>query len=132
MITGARFVWIITSPSVTRMCARDLGWVGKILLRIKIINVVIHERYVISTSKTVIVGSAIGLHARPAAIIAEAVVNAGVPVTLSADDGEPVDAGSALMIMTLGAANGASVTVESDDPDALATAAGLIEQDLNA
>ena len=31
-------------------------------------------------AKTVIVGSAIGLHARPAAIIAEAVVNAGVPV----------------------------------------------------
>ena len=30
-------------------------------------------------NKTVIVGSAIGLHARPAAIIAEAVVNAGVP-----------------------------------------------------
>lgn len=34
-------------------------------------------------SKTVIVGSAVGLHARPAAVIAEAVVNAGVPVTLS-------------------------------------------------
>ncbi|MDT5280178.1 MAG: phosphocarrier protein HPr, partial [Mycobacterium sp.] len=31
-------------------------------------------------TRTVIVGSAIGLHARPAAIIAEAVVNAGVPV----------------------------------------------------
>ena len=62
-------------------------------------------------SKTVTVGSAIGLHARPAAIIAEAVVNAGVPVTLSVDGGEPVDAGSALMIMTLGAGNGAQVTV---------------------
>ena len=37
------------------------------------------------SEKTVTVGSAIGLHARPAAIIAEAVVNAGVPVTLSMD-----------------------------------------------
>jgi phosphocarrier protein HPr len=83
-------------------------------------------------SKTVIVGSAIGLHARPAAIIAEAVVNAGVPVTLSIDGGEPVDAGSALMIMTLGAGNGAAVTVESDDADALATVTGLVEQDLDA
>ena len=64
-------------------------------------------------AKTVIVGSAIGLHARPAAIIAEAVVSAGVPVTLSMDGGEPVDAGSALMIMTLGAGNGAEVTVAS-------------------
>ena len=52
--------------------------------------------------KTVTVGSSIGLHARPAAIIAEAVVNAGVEVTLAVDGGEPVDAGSALMIMTLG------------------------------
>lgn len=83
-------------------------------------------------SKTVTVGSAIGLHARPAAIIAEAVVNSGVPVTLSVDGGEPVDAGSALMIMTLGAANGAQVTVASDDADTLATIAGLVEQDLDA
>ena len=62
-------------------------------------------------TKTVIVGSAIGLHARPAAIISEAVVKAGVPVTLSVDGGEPVDAGSALMIMTLGAEKGTKVVV---------------------
>ncbi len=83
-------------------------------------------------SKTVAVGSAIGLHARPAAIIAEAVINAGVSVTLAVDGGEPVDAGSALMIMTLDAANGARVTVESDDADVLATVAGLVERDLDA
>ena len=79
-------------------------------------------------SKTVIVGSAIGLHARPAAIIAEAVVEAGVPVTLSMDGGEPVDAGSALMIMTLGAGNGAQVTVSSDDENAMNTIAELVHQ----
>jgi phosphocarrier protein HPr len=83
-------------------------------------------------SKTVTVGSSIGLHARPAAVIAEAAVSAGVPVTLSVDGGEPVDAGSALMIMTLGAANGAQVTVESDDQAALDTIAALVEQDLDA
>lgn len=83
-------------------------------------------------AKTVTVGSAIGLHARPAAIIAEAVVNAGVPVTLSVDGAEPVDAGSALMIMTLGASNGAQVTVESDDESALNAVADLVEQDLDA
>jgi phosphocarrier protein len=81
---------------------------------------------------TVTVGSAIGLHARPAAIIAEAVVNAGVPVTISIDGGEPVDAGSALMIMTLGAGNGAQVTVSSDDEQALNTVADLVQQDLDA
>lgn len=83
-------------------------------------------------AKTVTVGSSIGLHARPAAIIAEAVVNSGVPVTLSMDGGEPVDAGSALMIMTLGAANGAEVTVTSDDQTALDTVAALVAQDLDA
>jgi len=81
---------------------------------------------------SVVVGSAIGLHARPAAIIAEAVVNAGVEVTLAVDGGEPVDAGSALMIMTLGAANGAQVTVASEDAAALATIADLVTQDLDA
>ncbi|MCV7432765.1 HPr family phosphocarrier protein [Mycolicibacterium bacteremicum] len=82
--------------------------------------------------KTVTVGSSIGLHARPAAIIAEAVVNSGAEVTLSLDGGEPVDAGSALMIMTLGAGNGAQVTVSSDDADALATIADLVTKDLDA
>lgn len=83
-------------------------------------------------TKTVIVGSAIGLHARPAAIIAEAAVNAGVPVTLSVDGGEPVDAGSALMIMTLGAGNGAQVTIHADDDETLKKIADLVEQDLDA
>ena len=83
-------------------------------------------------SITVKVGSAIGLHARPAAIIAEAVTKAGVPVTLSMDGAEPVDAGSALMIMTLGAGNGAAVTVSSDEEAAMRTIADLVEQDLDA
>jgi phosphocarrier protein len=60
------------------------------------------------------------------------VVNAGVPVTLAMDDGEPVDAGSALMIMTLGAANGAQVTVASEDAATLAVVADLVAQDLDA
>ena len=46
--------------------------------------------------------------------------------------GEPVDAGSALMIMTLGAGNGAQVTVASDDEAALTTVAELVQQDLDA
>lgn len=83
-------------------------------------------------STTVTVGSAIGLHARPAAIIAEAVVDAGVPVTLSMDGAEPVDAGSALMIMTLGAGNGAAVTVDSEDEAAMHRIADLVRQDLDA
>ena len=83
-------------------------------------------------STTVVVGSSVGLHARPAAVIAEAAVKAGVPVTLSVDGGEPVDAGSALMIMTLGAGNGAQVTVASEDEAAVNEIAALVQQDLDA
>lgn len=83
-------------------------------------------------SKTVAVGSAVGLHARPAALIAEAVEACGAAVTLAVADGEPVDAGSALMIMTLGAAKGTEVVVESDDVEALAAVAELVAADLDA
>jgi phosphocarrier protein HPr len=48
------------------------------------------------------------------------------------DGGEPVDAGSALMIMTLGAGNGAQVTVDSDDEAAMRKIADLVVQDLDA
>ena len=84
------------------------------------------------STTTAIVGSSIGLHARPAGIIAEAAAAAGVPVTLSVAGVEPVDAGSALMIMTLGAANGAEVTIECEDPATLAKIAELVAADLDA
>ncbi|MFV9456701.1 HPr family phosphocarrier protein [Rhodococcus sp. NM-2] len=83
-------------------------------------------------STTVAVGSSIGLHARPAAVIAEAVAAAGVPVTLAVANGEPVDAGSALLIMTLGATKGTDVTVTSDDADAVEKVAQLVAADLDA
>ena len=54
------------------------------------------------------------------------------PVTLSLDGGEPVDAGSALMIMTLGAGNGAQVTVASEDEAVCHQIAELVQQDLDA
>jgi phosphocarrier protein HPr len=83
-------------------------------------------------SKTVTVGSAVGLHARPAALIAEAVAKSGVPVTLATAGGNPVDAGSPLMIMTLGAKKGAEVEVTSDDEAVLGQIAEMVERDLDA
>ncbi|WP_370291394.1 HPr family phosphocarrier protein [Nocardioides sp.] len=56
---------------------------------------------------TVTVGSAVGLHARPAGIIAEAAEELGSEVLIALPGEEGVDAASALMIMTLGAGNGA-------------------------
>jgi phosphocarrier protein HPr len=84
------------------------------------------------TSKTVTVGSAVGLHARPAAIIAEKAAELSAPVTLSKDGGMAVDASSALMIMTLGAKKGDQVEVAGDDEAAVSTIAALVERDLDA
>ena len=83
-------------------------------------------------SQTVNVGSAVGLHARPAALIAEAASELGAEVTLAVPGGDPVDASSALMIMTLGAGKGDPVEVTSDDEAALAKIAELVQQDLDA
>ena len=86
-------------------------------------------------SKTVIVGSAVGLHARPAAIIAEAAEAYDDEILLTlvgGDDDEGVDAASSLMIMTLGAEKGSEVIVESDNEEAVEKIAALIEQDLDA
>ncbi|MBA2953365.1 HPr family phosphocarrier protein [Nocardioides sp. MAH-18] len=83
-------------------------------------------------SKTVIVGSSVGLHARPAQIIAEAVEELDVEVLLGIPGDEPVDASSSLLIMTLGAGPGDQVEVSSDDQAALDAIAALVEKDLDA
>ncbi|MDN5964336.1 MAG: HPr family phosphocarrier protein [Actinomyces sp.] len=83
-------------------------------------------------TRTVKVGAKVGLHARPAATIAEAAAKLGPEVLLSVPGGEPVDASSVMMIMTLGAGHGEEVVVESEDEEALDTIAKLIESDLDA
>ena len=83
-------------------------------------------------SKSVVVGSSVGLHARPAAIISEAAGDLDVEVTLAVEGEEPVDAASSLLIMTLGAACGDSVEVTSEDQAAVDAIAALVEQDLDA
>ena len=64
--------------------------------------------------------------------IRDSAADAGTPVTLSIVGGEPVDAGSALMIMTLGAEKGTAVVVESDDQATLDAIAKLVAADLDA
>lgn len=83
-------------------------------------------------SKTVIVGSAEGLHARPAAIVAEAAEGYDAEIELSVEGEDPVDAASSMMIMALGADKGVKVTVTSDDEAAVDAIVALIEQDLDA
>jgi phosphocarrier protein len=83
-------------------------------------------------TKSVTVGSAVGLHARPAALISEAAGELDAEVTLAMPGGDPVDASSALLIMTLGAGKGDTVEVTSEDQVALDKIAALVEQDLDA
>lgn len=64
--------------------------------------------------RTVVVGSDIGLHARPAALFVRAAVAAPVPVTIRLGDGRPVSARSMLSVLSLGARKGAQVTLEAD------------------
>ena len=83
-------------------------------------------------TRTVTVGSAVGLHARPAAIIAEAAAELDSEVTLGAPGEEGVDASSSLLIMTLGAGKGDTIEVSGDDQAAVDTVADLVEKDLDA
>ncbi|MDN8579600.1 HPr family phosphocarrier protein [Corynebacterium bovis] len=85
-------------------------------------------------TKTVTVGSTVGLHARPATLISEAAAKFDDEILLTLvgdDDAEPADAGSSLLIMALGAEHGDSVTVTSEDADAVDAVAALIEKNLD-
>jgi len=83
-------------------------------------------------TKSAVVGSAVGLHARPAALIAEAAGELDSEVLIGVPGGDPVDASSALMIMTLGAGKGDTVEVTGDDQADVDHIAAMVEQDLDA
>lgn len=84
------------------------------------------------TAKDVVVGSAIGLHARPAGIISDAAAKFDEEITIAVEGEEPVNATSALLIMSLGVEHGQTVTVVSENVAAVNTIADLIEKDLDA
>lgn len=79
-------------------------------------------------SLTVTVADEAGLHARPASRIAELAAEAAGDVTLSCD-GESAEADSAMMLMSLGVSQGASVTISGDvsDKDVIDRIATAIE-----
>ncbi|WP_165165095.1 HPr family phosphocarrier protein [Corynebacterium qintianiae] len=86
-------------------------------------------------TKTVKVGSTVGLHARPATIIADAAGEYDEEVVLTRvgdDEDDEADAASSLMIMAMGAEFGDEVTVTSDNAEAVDKIAALIEQNLDA
>ncbi|HET7725511.1 MAG TPA: HPr family phosphocarrier protein [Propionibacteriaceae bacterium] len=82
-------------------------------------------------TREVTIASAVGLHARPAALFVQAVEAHGVPVTLTKGE-RTVDADSILAVMTLGAGHGDTVTLTADDESVLDSLAALLERDLDA
>ena len=87
-----------------------------------------------ATSRRAIVGSRVGLHARPVAIIADKAASLQAQVRIGREGRGPVDARSPLLLMTLGAGCGDEVIVEADGPgadEAVAEIVALVEADLD-
>lgn len=84
--------------------------------------------------RTISIASKVGLHARPASILANAATSSGHDVTLSAK-GRTVDADSLLSVLSLAIAHGDKVvvTVEGSDEERVADEiAALLASDLDA
>ncbi|WP_067814321.1 HPr family phosphocarrier protein [Nocardia inohanensis] len=84
-------------------------------------------------TRTAVVASKTGLHARPAALFAKAAAESPVPVTISVDGKPGVTAGSLLQVMTLGVKQGDTVTLSAEDgaDAALDKLVELLETDLD-
>ncbi|HEX9336631.1 MAG TPA: HPr family phosphocarrier protein [Pseudonocardiaceae bacterium] len=80
------------------------------------------------------VGSRVGLHARPAAMLAKAAAAQSVAITIRKDGGQPVAAASVLNLMTLGAMHGDEVVLAAEGAGAdtaLDEIAALVVADLD-
>ncbi len=68
--------------------------------------------------RQVIVGSSVGLHARPASLFVQAAAKTAVPVLIAKQGGEPVDARSILSVIGLDARGGETVVLSAEGADA--------------
>ncbi|WP_061960712.1 HPr family phosphocarrier protein [Demequina flava] len=85
-------------------------------------------------TRSVTIGSSVGLHARPAALFVKAAAAAPVPVTIAKPGGNPAPANSMIAIMALGAKFGEEVqlTAEGDGAEqTLDELAALLATDLD-
>ncbi|WP_410640044.1 HPr family phosphocarrier protein [Amycolatopsis sp. lyj-346] len=85
--------------------------------------------------KRVAVASKVGLHARPAALVAKAAAAQPVPVQIAKAGGNPVAAGSVLNLMTLAAGYGDEVVISAEGEgaeEAVEAVAQLVATDLDA
>ena len=86
-------------------------------------------------SREIVIGSRIGLHGRPAAMVVRTAAAQPVTIRISKEGGKPVDASSILAVLALGARGGDTVTIEADGEGAdaaLDSLAELLVRDLDA
>lgn len=86
-------------------------------------------------SRTVTIASAVGLHARPAALFVQAATATGLDVEIGRAGEDPVDATSILGVMSLGAGHGEDVVLTADGEgadEALESLVALLSRDLDA
>lgn len=87
------------------------------------------------SQRTVVVGSKVGLHARPAALFVQAAAGQPVPVTIAKGGSDPVDARSILSVLALDARGGDEVTLSAEGDTAEAVLdelAALVARDLDS
>ncbi|RRD45823.1 HPr family phosphocarrier protein [Tessaracoccus sp. OH4464_COT-324] len=69
-------------------------------------------------TRQVTIASAVGLHARPAALFVEQVKATGHAITIGKPGGKTVKASSVLGVLSLGAKHGETVVLAAEDPAA--------------
>jgi len=85
--------------------------------------------------RRVVVGSKVGLHARPAALFVQAAAKQAVQVTIAKGDKAPVDAKSILKVLSLDARGGEEVILAAEGDgaeDALDALAAVVAADHDA
>jgi phosphocarrier protein HPr len=85
--------------------------------------------------RRVVIGSKVGLHARPAAMFVQAAAKQPVKVTIAKAGGDPVDARSILSVLALDARGGEEVVLAADGDgaeQALDELAALVARDLDS
>lgn len=85
--------------------------------------------------REVVIGSTVGLHARPAALFVQAATAQDAGVRIGRPGAPTVDARSILSVLALGAKGGETVVLEADGANAepaLEALTALLERDLDA
>ena len=85
--------------------------------------------------RRVVIGSKVGLHARPASLFVQAAAAAPIPVQIAKPGGEPADARSILSVLALDARGGDEIVLAADGDgadQALDELAALVARDLDS